>query len=329
MGNAVSTPKEWAGHGNFDDARKAYVADAGRGYTSAKSANVAAADLLATKITTESKHPVIIVIDVTGSMEEWPGTIFGKLPYLDTLTRQGYLGDDAVILFMAVGDATCDTYPLQGHTFAQGIDLEEELSPDKIKIEQGGGGQRTESYELAALYALHNISMPNAQRPIMIFLGDEAPYDKVNPALAQKSAKVTTEQISTVELFTQLKSKFAVYFIQKPYGHSTADSLQSFDFESKAIHEEWLKLLGEDHIAILPDPNRVVDVIFGILARESGKIDFFHDEIHERQKPDQIAAAYRSLKTVLAVSPGDPRTHSGKSIMLVEDEDAPPTSRAF
>ncbi|MBI5044919.1 MAG: hypothetical protein HZC02_03265 [Candidatus Levybacteria bacterium] len=329
MGSAISTPREWRDDSDFTAARNAYVVDAGRSYSSAVSSGVSASSLLAATITTTSRHPIIVVIDVTGSMQEWPATIRGKLPLLDTYARQIYFDDDAQILFMAVGDATCDKYPLQGHAFAQGADLKAELDPTRLKYEGGGGPKTTESYELAALYVSHNVSMPNATRPLIIFLGDESPYDEVSPKLAQQFAKVTTERITTAELFAKLNKDSDVYFIQKPYSHSTADSLQSLDPESSAIHADWVKLLGEDHIAILRDPNRVVDVILGIFAKKTGKVDFYHDEINERQKPGQVEAAYRSLKTILAVSPGDPRDHSGKSIMLLEDEDAKPVSRPF
>ena len=34
--------------------------------------------------------PIVIVTDLTGSMHDWPGTIFSKLPYLDNELKEYY-----------------------------------------------------------------------------------------------------------------------------------------------------------------------------------------------------------------------------------------------
>lgn len=333
MGSAISIPKEWRDDGDFTAARNAYIDNAGRSYSRTVGSGVSASDLVAPSIATTSKYPIIIVIDVTGSMQEWPATIRGKLPFLDLSARQIYFGDDAEILFMAVGDGYTDTYPLQVRAFHQGAALKTEI--DTLTYEGRGGGQGTETYELAALYAARNISMSDEAKPLIIFIGDEKPYASVDPNMAQRVAKVKTDTISTIDIFAELREKgFSVYFIQKPYDTSTATNYESFDLYSREVHEAWAELLGRDHIAILPDPNRVVDVILGIFAKVTGQVDYYQYEIKKRQtKPGQVEAAFRSLKTILAVPPGapasDPRGHSGKSIMLLEDDDAKPVSRPF
>ena len=196
-------PGEWAGH-DFKSARAVYDVHVGRSYAAAASAHVTAAELLLAKVSAKCKRPLIIVVDVTGSMGSWPATIFSKLPYLD---KEGkvYLGEDMEICFIAVGDATTDQYPFQVRPFSKGLDLEVQLK--KLVIEGGGGGQTTESYELAALYLAHNFEAPNAEgNPIIVFIGDEQPYSMISKAIAEKYAGVKLgESISTEAVFEKLK----------------------------------------------------------------------------------------------------------------------------
>ena len=79
------------------------------------------------------------------------------------------------------------------------------------------------------------------------------------------------------------------------------------------MHEDWSALLGEDHIAMLSDPERVVDVIFGIMAKEAKKISYFKKELEGRQTPAQVKTVMTSLSTVHTL-PADE-----KSIKLLGD----------
>jgi hypothetical protein len=90
----------------------------------------------------------------------------------------------------------------------------------------------------------------------------------------------------------------SVYLIRKPYqgmreGRSATD---------QRMHDRWVTLLGEEHIAYLADPSRVVDVIFGILAKETGKIAEFQQELESRQTAEQVKTVYTALKTVHTLS---------------------------
>ena len=80
--DADYSPGTWAGH-DFSAARKAYDANAGRGYATAVATGVTATSLLPARLNTESMAPLVVMVDVTGSMGAWPGVMFGKLPYLD------------------------------------------------------------------------------------------------------------------------------------------------------------------------------------------------------------------------------------------------------
>jgi len=287
-------PGPWRGH-DFKDARVAYDKHAGRSYTEAAAAGKKAADFVPSSIKTKSEAPLVIACDVTGSMGAWPATIFSKLPYLE-LEGKEYLGDTMEISFAAIGDCVKgDHYPLQVRPFVQGTDLEKELKA--LVVEGGGGGGGEESYDLAAKYYAENVEMPNAVRkPIFIFIGDEGLYATLKASDADQFAKVKMKKDQEVEdIIKDLKKTYSVYVVRKSYGSS-----------DNIIQRQWAELLGDDHVCPLQDASRVVDVIFGILARETGRIDYFKKEIGDRQEPAQVDVVMKSLKTVHAAAIAKP-----------------------
>lgn len=305
-------PGYWKGH-DFTSARKSYDAHVGRSYGDAVRDGKAIKDVLPEAITTNSPAPLVILCDVTGSMGEWPATIFSKLPYLE-LEAQEYLGKEMEIAWGAVGDAFSDKYPVQMRQFTKGTALKDELK--QLIIEGGGGGGARESYELAALYCARNVQMPKAINPICIIIGDEGFYDTINKDDGKNYAFASlTSRAKTSEIFDELKRKFSVYLIRKHYGCSGADGKMSG--QDLSIHKQWEKALGPDRVLILPEAGRVVDVIFGILANETNKIDYFKDELKDRQTPNQIKTVMKSLETVHMIPEGEePKLlKSGKSVM--------------
>lgn len=312
-------PGPWTGH-DFKSAKQQYDIHVGRSYSEALSTNKAPEELILTSVFTESKAPLVVACDVTGSMGESPATIFSKCPYLD-LEGKEYLGEDMAICFAAIGDAYTDTYPLQIRPFVRGLELKTQL--EELIIEGNGGGQTRESYDLAALYFSQHANLPNAIHPIFIFIGDEGLYDFVNPEQAARWAKTEVQQrMSYQDVLAALKQKFSVYIIRQPYSKTGTDEMSDAD---KVIHAQWAAALGEDHIAFLPDAARVVDVIFGILAKETGKLDYFHNEISQRQTPEQVSVALKGLSSIhTPITPAtSQQAPSGKSIITaIITEDA-------
>ena len=310
------SPGVWAGH-DFKSARSAYDASAGRSYDVAVSKGKATKDLIASDVKTDSTCPVIIVVDETGSMGEWPKVMFSKLPYLENETKE-YLGDDAEFCFMAIGDANNnEKYPLQVRPFAKGLELKARL--EELVIEGQGGGSGSETYEIAALFAAEKIDMPKAIKPIIIFIGDELTYDTISREHAEELCGIKTERpLVTSAVFKKLQDKMAVYFIQKSYGSGSGPSNTISD-RDRSAHDSWAKLVGEDHIAVLPSADRVVDVIFGILAKETGRIAYFEHELEDRQLADKngkdkVDMVYKSLVTIHKTPPGA-HEGGGKSVM--------------
>ncbi|MFH1174260.1 MAG: hypothetical protein V1725_03950 [archaeon] len=311
-------PGPWRGH-DFASARRSYDVHVGRSYDDAKAARKDTKAVLEQRVKTDSSAALVIACDVTGSMGDWPATMFSKLPYLEHEAKE-YLGDDLEICFSAVGDAYSDSYPLQVRPFTKGTDLKKRM--EELIIEGNGGGQTSESYDLAALYFLHNAEMNKAIHPVLIFIGDEGLYDFVDKQQAKNVAKIDLDKrLPTKELFDDLKNKYSVYLIRKPY-ESSGDRMSSTDMR---IYKQWETLLGPDRISTLPEAGRVVDVIFGILAKETNRVDYFHQELIERQKPEQVAVVMKSLESVHRPDPlkADHLLRSGKSVTIRKDVGKP------
>ena len=88
---------------------------------------------------------------------------------------------DPQILFGAIGDATCDRVPLQIGQFESDNRMDDDLG--RIVLEGGGGGQMTESYELALYFMARHTALDcfekRGRRGYLFIIGDEMAYDRV------------------------------------------------------------------------------------------------------------------------------------------------------
>src|SRR5262245_43941916 len=63
------------------------------------------------EISSSSPNPLIVAVDVTGSMQTWPAEIFDRLPlFYQTLSQYR---PDLEVSFAAIGDCRYDRWPLQ------------------------------------------------------------------------------------------------------------------------------------------------------------------------------------------------------------------------
>jgi hypothetical protein len=204
------------------------------------------------------EHPnslaIAVLFDVTGSMGGVPRTLQTKLPDLfGLLLRKGYT-EDPQILFGAVGDATCDRVPLQLGQFESDNRMDDDLG--NILLEGGGGGQKTESYELALYAMARHTSLDchekRGRRGYLFLIGDEMPYGRVKAREVRAVLGETVPQdIPVQEILAELKRKFHVFYIL-PAGASYAG-----DSEVLAL---WRALLGQNVIE-LDDLDAVCETI--------------------------------------------------------------------
>jgi hypothetical protein len=188
--------------------------------------------------------PIAVLFDVTGSMREVPRILQAKLPALfGLLLRKGYVTDPQV-MFAAVGDATCDRAPLQVGQFESDNSADGDLS--KIYLEGGGGGQKTESYELAMYFIARHVTTDawekRRHRGLVFFLADEMAYLKVKASeVARVIGDELAEDIPLDDIMAELAIRWDAYYIL-PAGSSYAGDPEVLGF--------WRKRLGQNVIQL-------------------------------------------------------------------------------
>lgn len=198
--------------------------------------------------------PIAVLFDVTGSMGTVPRTLQKKLPRLLALLSERRYVRDPQLLFGAIGDATCDRAPLQVGQFESDNRMERYLH--EIVLEGGGGGQKSESYELAMYFMARHTSIDcfdkRGKRGYLFVIGDEMPYPAVKPR--EVSAWIGDEipqPVAIRNLVAQLTRRWDTYFIL-PDGASYAGDGQ--------VLGTWRGLLGQNVIE-LADTGAVCETI--------------------------------------------------------------------
>ncbi len=216
------------------------------------------------------EHPqslaIAVLFDVTGSMRSVPRTLQTKLPQLlGLLLRKGYVTDPQ-ILFGAIGDATCDRVPLQVGQFESDNRMDEDLG--KIVLEGGGGGQMTESYELAMYFLARHAAIDcydtRGRKGYLFIIGDEMAY----PAVKAREVRTVigdelAEDIPLRQIVAEVSRRFHTYYVL-PTGSSYAGNSQVLDF--------WRDLLGQNIIE-LDDLDAVCETIGLTIGLNEDAID--------------------------------------------------------
>ncbi|WP_214402514.1 hypothetical protein [Pseudonocardia lacus] len=210
--------------------------------------------------------PIAVLFDVTGSMGGVPRVLQTKLPQLlGLLTRKGY-ATDPQILFGAVGDATCDRVPLQVGQFESDNRMDDDLA--RIVLEGGGGGQRTESYELAMYFMARHTELDSVvrrgRRGYLFLIGDEMPYATVKPKEVERFiGDELPEAIAVEAVIAELQRSYDVYCIIPTAAGWGGD---------QEILGHWKRLLGQ-HVIALDDLDAVCETIALTVGLGEGRID--------------------------------------------------------
>ena len=236
-----------------------------------------------------TKTPIIIVLDVTGSNIDFARVVYDKLPmFYGQIEQKGYL-DNFDIAICAVGDAYTDSYPLQIGSFEKGIDIDSWIK--KIVLEGCGGGQVKESYELAAYYLYKNTKFAENAEPIIFFLGDEKPYPNLNKSQVEKFG-IEWDLNEEKNPFTLLREKVNnnVFMLLNKYCG------RGFDMD---ITKTWEKLLSPEHVIRIREEKSIIDLMLGIISMisKSRDIDEYSKDMKDRgQTESRITNVTKALK---------------------------------
>jgi len=213
------------------------------------------------------EHPestaIIIGLDETGSM--------GKIPEIMIKEKLGILvGEvldrkpvtDPQIMFLGIGDAYCDSAPLQVGQFESDITMTHWL--EKIYLEGNGGGNGGESYTFpwyfAGLHTAIDCFEKRGKKGYLFTIGDEHYHDTL-----------TRQQISTFcgdnverdylagELLTLVSRQYHVFHLVITHG----------GVYGSAITDGWKALMGERAL-IVDDHNKIAEIIVSTMQVVEG-----------------------------------------------------------
>ncbi len=198
--------------------------------------------------------PIIVLFDVTGSMGRVPRTMQRRLGQLHGLLVSKRYAPDPQILFGAIGDADCDQVPLQVGQFESDNRMDEQLR--NILIEGGGGGQQSESYELAAYFVARHVETDawskRGRKGYLFIVGDEMNKRRLPARHLQNVLGETADSILDVEaIYREVQQRWHTFFVLPG---------QSSYYDDPRIAHHWQRLLGERFLK-LEDPEAVCELI--------------------------------------------------------------------
>lgn len=315
----VNNTANWKKPGGYDfgDAEKPYLGDpkakteSERSYVATKAPNLELVDPKKVKLASDSKNPIVVAVDGTGSMQTWPAEIFDRLPLLyATLAKYQ---SDVELSFSVIGDVNSDDWPVQVGAFDKGPALDDVLQA--LHPEGGGGPGIRESYELWAYFMQECCTTEKATNPFMIIMGDEMFYDSVNAKQAKSKLGLSLQaDVPAMEVWKNLGQRYDIRLLRKQYGSG----------QDEKIEAQWAEAIGQQNIVPVYEKERVVDVAIGLVAKRWGEYSDFEINLSARQDSKGIAIVKDSLKAVPENEIGDMKSvvksEGKKSVPLTEVE---------
>ena len=212
-------------------------------------------------------NAIIVGLDVTGSM----GMI------ADAMAREG-LGvmveeilkrkpvSDPHIMCMGIGDAYCDSAPLQVTQFEADITIAKQL--EEIWLEKGGGGNSFESYNLPWYFAAMHTSIDcfekRNKKGYLFTIGDEEAPQAVLKSHVQKIfGDGAKKDYSTEQLLNMVSKMYHVFHIVAEEGSHAQSHLPQ-------VMSSWTNLLGQ-RVLRLSDHKKLAEVVVSAIEVNEGK----------------------------------------------------------
>ena len=217
------------------------------------------------------EHPesnaVIISLDVTGSMGAVVRGIHADLPRLHELILGHHYLPHPQILFGAVGDATCDRVPLQVGQFESDNRMDQHL--ENMVLEGGGGGQKTESYELMLYVAARHTAIDcwekRRRKGYLFMIGDEMAYGAVKAHEVRNvlGGGGPQNDLPLARVIAEVKERYHLYYVI-PGGASNGRDREVLAF--------WNRHVGPDRVIKLDSPDETSERIALTIGTNEGAI---------------------------------------------------------
>lgn len=187
--------------------------------------------------------PIIIALDVTGSMGHIPEYLIKEKlgTLIETLINHGV--KDPSVLFCAIGDHRCDEAPLQIGQFESGaLELNKWLSNTWL---EGAGGDAPESYGLAHIFAGKYTSIDSfekrKQKGFLFTVGDATAHKNYEGEHLSKIFGPYYQKGMNISLEDAIASAQNYYHVF----HLNINEISNGD-----VLADWKKLLGQNVIKV-------------------------------------------------------------------------------
>lgn len=190
--------------------------------------------------------PVIIGLDVTGSMGKIPHNLIqsGLPTMMATLLERGL--NDAAVCFIAIGDHKSDKAPIQISQFESG-DLELDTHLENTWLEGNGGGNNGESYFLAWYFAARKTKTDawekRKAKGFLFTIGDEHCHAEIEASSSSNRHNLTSifgdgseGTVKAIDLLKEAQEKYHVFHLNL----ATQEDIQN----------TWRSILGENNIRV-------------------------------------------------------------------------------
>jgi hypothetical protein len=238
--------------------------------------------------------PIIFGADVTGSMGRYAALIAKEaLPQMMSDILEQKPVSDPHLMFMAIDDVHASSRAaLQVSQFEADIRILTELR--KIFIVEGGGGNRSESYDLPWYFAAHKTKIDSlkrrGQKGFLFTMGDEeAPY-QVNSPYELQSVFGASSQQAAVTPAQALKDAKELYHVF----HIVIEQGGYYRERPTAVRESWTELLGTN-VLFLKDFQHLSELV--ILTMKTVQGQDFTQLLNATKNPEAMRHAFHNALT--------------------------------
>lgn len=205
--------------------------------------------------------PVILALDVTGSMGRASAEVAKKLNEVMTLLYDQV--EDVEFMIMGIGDLAYDKAPIQISQFESDIRIAEQL--DQVYMEHGGGGNAYESYTAAWYMGLHHTELDCWKRGckgLIITMGDEPlnPYLPREP-LSRATGDALQQDVETKQLYREAAEKYEIYHLHVSH--------TSTDMHRERVERSFGAQLPEGHLRFV-NVDSIAGAIVDIVKQHAG-----------------------------------------------------------
>lgn len=211
-------------------------------------------------------HPesqgIVFALDVSGSMGEIPKIMAQQqLPNFMKVLMDCQIRDPQV-LFMAIGNATSDTAPLQVGQFESTAELMDQWLTWTYL--EGRGGGEGESYDLGFYFLAMHTEMDcmakRNKRGYLFMTGDETPFPSLSKHIVEGIiGDKLDDDIPLEEVIAEVQKTYIPFFIIPDRARA------------RRCERRWRDLLG-DHVLCLESPVDVCFVAAGALLLSEGRV---------------------------------------------------------